>query len=197
METLQIIIIVAFSCLVAYMAISRAIRFKKKNKPTPNIVWKHTPTTYSKKSREEEIFNRLNVERIKRDINPFMADDNITDLAWRRTHEMRDEGKIGHASSHDELLELKINGSDGSADLIAYGYSNAKGVIGRLPYVDKNGKKRDGSGWIGSIKHKKAIINPRYDYCGIHSLYVPSPDGARFDRWIDVLMLVDEKTVGV
>ena len=189
MSTIQIIIAGAFVLLIAYFAISRAIRFKKKNKPTPNIIWIHQPMTYYANSREAVILELLNFERTKRKLKPFKADLNITEKAIDRTVEMDKLDKIDHSEAKDELLELKIDGSDGSADLISKYYSTPLSVVGRLPYTDKDGIKHEGYGWIGSTKHKKAIINARYDYCGISSYFRDN------GRWIDVLMLVDEKTV--
>ena len=175
---------------ISYFAIKGRLNYNKNTKSIKNIVWKYSPYKYPTDSREHIIFMLLNLERKKRGLKAFKSDAKITSKAWDRTHEMDASGIIDHASAHDELIELKIDGSDGSADLIASNYGTAVGVVGRLPYTDVNGKKHKGSGWIGSVKHKKAIINPRYDYCGIHSL--TRSDGV---RTIDVLMLVDEKTV--
>ena len=164
-------------------------RSKKKEEPK-NIVWKYSPMIFVLGSREEAIFNLLNIECVKRGRKPYKADFNIGIKAFDRVLEMDLSDKIDHSESHDELLELKIDGSDGSADLISKYFSTPKAVVGKEAVLDDKGNViKKGCGWFGSKKHKAAIMNPRYDYCGIGSLLREN------NRWIDDLMLVDEKTV--
>ena len=191
MEPLQIIIIVAFSYIVAYVAISRFIKFRKKNKEPKNIVFDCIPIIYLKGSREAEIFRILNEEVVKRGRKPFKLCGNICSLTWDRVREMDASGEIDHLGSRNEVLALKELGSDDTADLISKYYGTPRGVVGKEAYISEDGKTilRKGFGFLGSPLHRKAIMNPKYDYCGLSSLIRAN------NRYIDVLMLVDEKTV--
>jgi len=191
MPTLQIIIIVTFSCIIAYVAISRFIKFRKKNKEPKNIVFDCIPMTFLKGSREDEIFRILNEEVVKRGRKPFKLCANISVKAFDRVHEMDRSGKIDHLGSRNEVLALKESGSDGTADLISKYYGTPRGVVGKEADLAEDGKTvlRKGFGFLGSPLHRKAIMNPKYDYCGLSSLIRAN------NRYIDDLMLVDEKTV--
>lgn len=186
----QIVVIIAFGLIIVYTIIIQTIKFRKNKKEPKNIIWKYVPMIFVKGSREGYIFNLLNAELITRGYKPFKNDKIICLKAQNRTKEMILSGKISHKSSHNELIELKIDGSDGSADLIGIDYNTPKGLIGKEAIVNIDGKViRKGTGWMGSKEHREAILNPKYDYCGIDS----------FERvgnsWLDVLMLVNEKTV--
>jgi len=190
MDAATIIFIILASIVVGY-AILKAIKSDKKtNKEPKNIVWEHSPMIFVKGSRNGAIFNLLNKEVVKRGREPYKADFNIATKAFDRVLEMDLSGIIDHSESHDELLELKIDGSDGSADLISKYFSNPKAVVGKEAVLDDKGNViKKGCGWFGSEKHKAAIMNPRYDYCGIGSLLRENR------RWIDDMILVDEKTI--
>ncbi len=181
MEASTIIFILLASFVIGY-AIFKAIQHDKKK--SKNKVWKHSPMIFIKGSRQEAIFNLLNIEVVKRGRKPYKADYNISMKALDRVLEMDLSGIMDHSESHDELNSLQIEGSDGSADLVSKYYRTSKRVVGK-----ESTKEKDGYGWFGSEKHKAAIMNPKYDYCGIGSLLRENR------RWIDDLMLVDEKTV--
>lgn len=183
----QYYILFAFVLFVGYLAISRYLRFKKTKKESIDKVWELIPYEFKYGSRESLIFSTLYYEFTIRGMKPLKADAIIVLKAYERAWEMDSSGIIDHSESHDELIELKINGSDGSADLIGYAYAFPESTVGD----DNPPGDRDPYGWLGSPKHREAILNPRYDYCGICSLKRAN------GKWIDVLMLVDEKTVGI
>jgi len=177
--------------LIAYLVIKNYLRFRKKNKPIPNIIFPCEPVAWADNlKRQHDIFILLNKEVVKRGRKPYKICYNIMTKAQGRVVEMDTLNQIDHKESRNEALELKIDGADGSADLINKYYRTPLTVVGREPILDKDGKViRNGYGWFGSPLHKKAIMNPKYDYCGIGSLLRQN------GRYIDDLTLVDEKTV--
>ena len=189
MPTYQYFIIGIAIGFITYLVISNYLKFKKKNKEPENIIFKCEPVLWSLDSRQYKIFIQLNKECVKRGRKPFKGCRNIMIKAQGRVVEMDALNQIDHKESRNEALELKIDGADSSADLINKYYSTPLTVVGREAYIDKNGKERKGYGWFGSPLHKKAIMNEKYDYCGIGSLL--RANGC----WIDDLTLVDEKTV--
>ena len=171
---MQTIIIISVVCFVAYLSISNIIRHKRKNKTLPNIVYKFMAYVYPIESREALIFKGINAERDIFSIKPLKSDKYITLSAKMRAERQAYDNNVTHAGVGDTFIELKKRGSDGSGEIIAYAYGTVPGVI---------------LGWNKSVKHRRAMLNQKYDYIGVGCIL----DENKY--FIDVVILVNEKTV--
>lgn len=143
----------------------------------PDLVYNFIRIVYPNTSREGLIYKYINKERTRVGIKELESDKFITSLSIIRAKVMDINNNISHDGVYKEFLKLRNNGSNGEGEILASGFSTARGSI---------------NGWMKSSKHKTAILNSTYDYIGVGCIL-----DTTFSKsiWIDVVIFVNEKTI--
>lgn len=114
----------------------------------------------------EELLKLVNEERVKNGAAPLVIDERLNQSAQEKVDDMVKNNYIAH--------ESPINGRHGyelAADIMKYDCI----TLGENISFGRNDTTDIVSGWIGSDKHHKAMINTKYSLTGFgiaNNLYV-------------------------
>lgn len=114
----------------------------------------------------EELLKLVNEERARNGVAPLVVDDRLNQSAQEKVDDMVKNNYIAH--------ESPINGRHGyelAADIMKYDCI----TLGENISFGRNDTTDIVSGWIGSDKHHKAMINTKYSLTGFgiaNNLYV-------------------------
>jgi hypothetical protein len=173
------VIIILTSIFIVYLVISNYIRYKHNNQEIKNIVYQYSRFIFPKASREGIIGNLINAERINRLsskllLYTLLVDSEIVRIAKYRAEAQVNGNNLSHRGASKAFIELNELGADGSSEILAYGYESEDGAV---------------YGWLKSKAHRKAMLDPDYDYFGV------SCKKDTHGKWVDVVIFVNENTI--
>lgn len=119
---------------------------------------KNTPIIYPIKDEITDcdtcllILNEMNSYRRLAGVKPLVSDDFTTCVADIRVEDMISLDMISHEKFPIQASKLLNLGAEVAGENLAYGYATVEGVC---------------TAWYKSPGHKKNMLNPNYDFCGI------------------------------
>ena len=174
---MQTIIIISVLALIIYLVISSKIRYNHQNQKISIDLYHYSSFIFPKASREGILANLINEERTNKMLNDgdkLLIDSDIVSIAKFRAEELAKNNAISHRGASKAFIQLNEMGSDGSAEILAYGYGYEEAVI---------------YGWLRSEAHRKAMLNPLFDYFGVSCVKDSK------NKWVDVVIFVNENTI--
>lgn len=145
-------ILYTFIGLLVIVGIYFLTKTVKKKKAQFNKIYQIRDTAFESLAFESKIFNLQNIHREKIKINPLKIDYKTDELAAGRVVGMIESGEFSHAKMGEASKDLIMLGADTVGENLSFGYGSPKSIIAAL---------------LRSPGHKKNMLNPNYDWCGI------------------------------
>ena len=163
--------------IIAFFVIRNKIRYKHSKRELPIMVYKYKYIKYifPTASREHWISQKINEIRLTEIplSEALLSDLTIHKECIVRVESIDKQNKASHTGAVDSFIRLRTIGSDSAGEILCYGYQDPT------------------KAWWKSPSHKKAMLNPQYDYFSVKS------KKDEHGRWIDLAIFVDEKTKGI